>query len=124
MRHRRGGKDRLGQLVILQAPSEMALWVAEGLILIDRIGVERHRFHLEWQKSGVGFYARQRSGFVDVAKQVVHPFGVVVNVVPTAPAARHEEIDAVEDSHAGRKGSQRVVSEIEIALVVPRIERF
>ena len=47
MRHRRGGKDRLGQLVILQAPSEMALRVAEGLILIDRIGVERHRFHLE-----------------------------------------------------------------------------
>ena len=45
---------------------------------------------------------------MDVAKQVVHPLGVVVDVVPAAPAAREEEIDAVEDAHAGRKGGQDV----------------
>ena len=71
-----------------------------------------------------GFYARERRGFVDVAKQVVHPLGVVVDVVPAAPAARDEEIDAVENAHAAGKRRQRVVAEIEIALVVPRIERF
>ena len=61
---------------------------------------------------------------MDVAKQVVHPLGVVVDVVPAAPAAREEEIDAVEDAQAGRKGGQRVVSEVEVALVVPGVERF
>lgn len=71
-----------------------------------------------------GFYARQRRGFVDVAKQVVDPLGVVVDVVPAAPAAREEEVDAVEDAHAGGKGGQRVVPEVEVALVVPGVERF
>lgn len=71
-----------------------------------------------------GFYARERRGVVDVAKQVVHPLGVVVDVVPAAPAAREEEVDAVEDAHAGREGGQRVVSEVEVALVVPGVERF
>lgn len=71
-----------------------------------------------------GFYARKRSGVVDVAEKIVHPFGVVVNVVPTAPATRDKEIDVVEDRHARRERCQRVVAEIDIALVVPRIKRF
>ena len=117
------GEERLRQLVVLHSPPEMPLRIAERFVLVDRLGVIRHRLHLEVTKIG-GIYARQRRGFVDVAQQVVHPLGVVVDVVPAAPAARDEEIDAVENAHAAGKRRQRVVAEIEIALVVPRIERF
>lgn len=33
---------------------------------------------------------------MDVAKQVIHPLGVVVNVVPSAPATINEEIHIIQ----------------------------
>lgn len=59
---------------------------------------------------------------MDVAKQVIHPLGVVVNVVPSAPATINEEIHIIQYCHPRGKRGERIVPEVDVAFVVPRIE--
>ena len=59
---------------------------------------------------------------MDVAKEIVDPLRVVVDVVPSSPTTRDEEVGAVEERNRLWKCSAILIAEVEVALVVPRIE--
>ena len=59
---------------------------------------------------------------MDVAKEIVDPLRVVVDVVPSSPTACDEEVGAVEERNRLWKRSAILIAEVEVALVVPRIE--
>ena len=59
---------------------------------------------------------------MNVAKEIVDPLRVVVAVVPSSPTACDEEIGAVEERNGVWKHSAILIAEVEVALVVPRIE--
>ena len=59
---------------------------------------------------------------MDIAKHVIYPLGVMINVVPSAPATINEEIHIIEYWHPCGKRGERIVPEVDVSFVVPRIE--
>ena len=59
---------------------------------------------------------------MNIAKEIVDPLGMVVDVVPSSPTTCNEEIRTVEKRNGLRKGSAILIAEVEIAFVVPGVE--
>lgn len=59
---------------------------------------------------------------MNVAKEIVDPLRVVVDVVPSSPTACDEKIGTVEERNGLWKCSAVFIAKVEVALVVPCIE--
>ena len=59
---------------------------------------------------------------MNVAKEIVNPLCMMVDVVPSSPAACNEEIGTVKERNRLRKGSAILIAEVEITFVVPGVE--
>lgn len=59
---------------------------------------------------------------MNVAKEIVDPLRVVVDVVPSSPTACNEEIGTVKERDGLWKDCAVLITEVEIAFVVPGIE--
>lgn len=57
-----------------------------------------------------------------IAEEVVDPLGVVIDVVPPAPTAKHKDIQVVNNRDIGRKVLPVILAEIQVLLVVPGVE--
>ena len=59
---------------------------------------------------------------MNVAKEIVDPLSMMVDVVPSSPATCNEEVGTVKERNGLRKGSAILIAEVEIAFVIPGVE--
>ena len=59
---------------------------------------------------------------MNIAKEIVDPLCMVVDVVPSSPATCDEEIGTVEERNGLWEDGAILIAEVEIAFVVPGVE--